>query len=1533
VTIFSLLDRLFTGTGLLDPVGADPELYVLYFLGLAAVGLLCIRRNWRHRAIAGILTAFWLRIALGAWLAPAGGKGAFISGGVEVLAVVEALLLFVEGVIRGSLRFEGRRGPWPVLGGALLVYALAVHPLLGAVLPGGLFGAFFFGMPIPPLVFTLGMLFFLRSPFPRHVFAIPLLWAAAGGSAPLLGTAHLWVLRVLFFVGCGFVFIPENLWKSRWRIDGRAFYEFGLRSRRALSAYLWGMFVGSLGYLFLSENGKSFEDWFVRLSTSTGLLGTCAVALWLAFPAWLNPWFRSLAWMVARGTRALWATFKSALWLIVTLEVVVIVVDYVGYKVNDNTHPILREPFTPARQVQFVAGIFLLWLIYLAYLGRKRLVIQPFTDYTARDEAGGRDRNGGKEKKSGIAEQENLVGTRGVDSDLRSALSRISDLYHVIDEALPRLGPSIEVTAEVRDVGEILKEAAGSGSSFKFLGVEIPTNFILSLVARLVRGPRLTGSVHGTGKEVFLIAEISGGGMRGNWRVDCTHLEKEDRGLSGEPAIRKLTEQLAYRIATNLVSVGSPRWQAVRCFTEGLRYYRETQRTKKDRGINLRLAEKCLINAGNDDDQFAQSHYNLGVVYRHLGELGSAKAAFRSAMRVAPGYYEACYALAETGVEEKNYEEALWVCDSAIGIDSSDDRAWDLKAYALRQYKQVQRKRDFSLLASDEAWDEISNFRQIAAALSWRRLCRAELSGRPFEMKERRNSALICTSNLAVVLGRMESHLPESERIFRQAVQLVEHDPETHVSFGKALYRSNRWIEAARTLMEVFDDGLDLSDRTALWSILTRVRARETALTYREPPDERYASAMAYRRQVFQRLLDVMFSLQEGESLKKVIDVLKDIKSYTELGAYQVEEQLWLHRGRGAFEGVSSGVLTGFRQCYQELAAEGHGLDGDGMGRINCAIRLCRFLRVLEGDEDEKDLKSLQWLQKSLQSEAQVRVDIEWIKGIQTTLSRLYKAPHETVEVYLDRLWKEAGNAFAFPPQMASKAHHDFHCHILQALGLMAEEGGAGPVIRNFVALQKASIGLAPAAPYSALRNRARSLLSECIDDAQFYWEWANCQVGLKEARLCLDMKVTGSRRHELVTRAVDLFESAIHKLEARESSQPRTQGLYGLLAQAHVVLSATLASVNPKDGKEFKGARELANALAYSERATELNPESARERLTLVQVYSVLGDYHQAKEEADIALSFDNGSEALQTVGSSFWKRAVSAETRMARRAVLREAVTFFSDALQLIESAAFDTDHPREQMESHAWAHHWLGRFHCELMQHEIGIRHEEVAKAMGFKPIESRVNLALGYLESRSHEKAEAAFLEARDAVTRLAPSLSLREVLDAHGEERPLGELLIDLCLGWALLQTERALGSESSLRLIRRTEQLASEIIAGIEPSKRSPLKAALHECLAWIHLRAGQGSESLHEATLSLRFGFRSGAYLCRARACLMAEKPSPAETRKAREACQSAQEIDLRGRYCREIRDVLRQIRRLEGGVPKPPAAPPPAAQPRPAG
>ena len=111
--------------------------------------------------------------------------------------VVQGVLL-LEAALRGRLAVGGASGLRRAIGWVLLVYSIAVYPLLGIVMGADYFGLPAFGLaPCPLTLTTLGMLLLASSPVLRRLYAIPIAWAVVGGrAAGLLRMPQDWVLLV-----------------------------------------------------------------------------------------------------------------------------------------------------------------------------------------------------------------------------------------------------------------------------------------------------------------------------------------------------------------------------------------------------------------------------------------------------------------------------------------------------------------------------------------------------------------------------------------------------------------------------------------------------------------------------------------------------------------------------------------------------------------------------------------------------------------------------------------------------------------------------------------------------------------------------------------------------------------------------------------------------------------------------------------------------------------------------------------------------------------------------------------------------------------------------------------------------------------------------------------------------------------------------------------------------------------------------------------------------------------------------------------
>jgi hypothetical protein len=195
------LDQMlaFTETQFFDLFGRYneeiwPAQFIAYCIGAAA--LLATQRRSRLFSIFTLVSL----AALWAWT---GGvyHGLFFAEInpaarlFAVLFVAQALLLMVTAFGR-PIDFTGRMSVIRGAAWVMIVYALAIYPLLNAGLGHSYPNAPSFGLtPCPLVIFTFGILALTRDRAPRLLFAAPLVWSLIGGSAAfLLGVEPDWAL-------------------------------------------------------------------------------------------------------------------------------------------------------------------------------------------------------------------------------------------------------------------------------------------------------------------------------------------------------------------------------------------------------------------------------------------------------------------------------------------------------------------------------------------------------------------------------------------------------------------------------------------------------------------------------------------------------------------------------------------------------------------------------------------------------------------------------------------------------------------------------------------------------------------------------------------------------------------------------------------------------------------------------------------------------------------------------------------------------------------------------------------------------------------------------------------------------------------------------------------------------------------------------------------------------------------------------------------------------------------------------------------
>jgi tetratricopeptide (TPR) repeat protein len=500
---------------------------------------------------------------------------------------------------------------------------------------------------------------------------------------------------------------------------------------------------------------------------------------------WLYRWAGSLHRRTSRGWGpvARWLAIVSVALLVlpwVLDRLLALVPAGIWNSLTDNGSRDAGEWWS-VRNVLIVSGavLALRWLSR----ARERVVIEEFVDYTNKD----------------------AQAVKGLATLLVAELSRLHELYgHVNDQLSTPMSVGVQhrggagagtepgafLSVRADDVTGTLNDAIATESKVEIGGFKIPIGFVLSLLGRVARGPRIIGSLHYTDAvgEPTLTAQIVGRGASQQWRVDAP------AGAHGfdKAFLDPMVTELACRMFNELTLRGSVRWRAIRAFTEYLELYWESHRTPKDRARNLRRAETSLLRAIAEDETFDLAYYNLGVIYSKLAEtehaaaqaseyvtknddpdtayqarLEAALAAFNRAVTLNRDRAEAIYALAvhefariQGGGAKDDLDCIVCRCDRVLELDKRHAQAHDLKGMALLQLEHP-------------AKAERSH--RKAVRLSWRRLRRAEFAERA--VPPTTESALAgAKANTAAALHNLaEVHRARAQRKCRR-LRLVRAD-------------------------------------------------------------------------------------------------------------------------------------------------------------------------------------------------------------------------------------------------------------------------------------------------------------------------------------------------------------------------------------------------------------------------------------------------------------------------------------------------------------------------------------------------------------------------------------------------------------------------------------------------------------------------------------------------------------------------------------------------------------------------------------
>jgi tetratricopeptide (TPR) repeat protein len=433
-----------------------------------------------------------------------------------------------------------------------------------------------------------------------------------------------------------------------------------------------------------------------------------------------------------------------------------------------------------AANVVALTGAVLAWRWLAA--ARDRVVIEDFVDF-----------------RDGTSAQPQAV--KGLSTLLVAELGRLHELYGRVNDQLStplslgvrRRGaagtePGSFLSVRADDVTGALNDAVASETRIQVGGINLPVGFLLGLVGRFARGPRIMGSVHPDGT---VTAQVVGPGGGRQWQVKT--------GAGAADAV----PELAARMFNDLTLRSTVRTTAMRSFTTALELYWAGHSTPRDRARNLRRAEGKLLEAIAEDERFDLAYYNLGVVYSKLAEteqqaaqaseyvgkghepevahaarIDAAVAAFDRAVTLNRDRAEAVYALAvhefaraatTAGETEADLLDCVVCrCDRVLALDPRHAQAHDLKGMALRRARRM---------------PEAERSHRRAVVLSWRHVrsaAFAECAAPPTlasTLPEANANLAAALHNLARVQGELPGsrrvRLARADRLYRRAAALA----------------------------------------------------------------------------------------------------------------------------------------------------------------------------------------------------------------------------------------------------------------------------------------------------------------------------------------------------------------------------------------------------------------------------------------------------------------------------------------------------------------------------------------------------------------------------------------------------------------------------------------------------------------------------------------------------------------------------------------------------------------------------------------
>jgi tetratricopeptide (TPR) repeat protein len=340
---------------------------------------------------------------------------------------------------------------------------------------------------------------------------------------------------------------------------------------------------------------------------------------------------------------------------------------------------------------------------------------------------------------------------------------------------------------------------------------------------------------------------------------------------------------------------------------------------------------------------------------------------------------------------------------------------------------------------------------------------------------------------------------------------------------------------------------------------------------------------------------------------------------------------------------------------------------------------------------------------------------------------------------------------------------------------------------------------------------------------------------------------------------------------------------------------------------------------------------------------YLSLNSLERAERELEICADLAPDPMILWNIANTLSERAITLQDASTRRQVLEQVYRLLRKRLDMKESTSLPLDDALRKQEWVARGQlvYGLGWICQQLWKYDEAIAYFKIAQVMGYKPLQSLVELSNTYIDAKVYDDAErqcrAALSEAREQYHRLVDAdkqeqtaqvsdQSLRFLMlqpaKATREDVPINDLLVQIFVNWAFVL------AESGVRLRRAACLLgyAERCIDQATQLDRAYYRALAHDSRGWLCYQERRYAAAIEQLERAVAQARRPHAYLRLASAYVASARSEKRERdvllQQAREACAHGSEADLTAKYKQQFEGLLQEIRAIESEANRPPAS-----------